>query len=103
MEGPWGTRYCISEALQHHIEGFPEHCAGHHALTPQALRQTAIDQGSWGTAVMLIPSEDALTRPTFVAGEAELADVRSYREAVAELRTKAKGKAHKTEEDGEDA
>ncbi len=44
-----------------------------------------------------------MTRPTFAAGEAELADVYSRRKAVAELRAKANIKARETEEDGEAA
>jgi hypothetical protein len=92
MKGLWRTHHAMSEALQHLVENRPEHAAAHLALCLQAVHQVALDQGDWGNASLLIPSEDPLARPTFGAGERELESIYAYRKALRELKGRFGGR-----------
>ncbi len=53
--------------------------------------------------MLILPTEDPLTKLVFAASEKDLMDVYSYRKVLRELQAKAAGRAHEDEEPGEES
>ena len=93
----------MSEALQHSVEGRPEHAAALLSLGLQSVHQAALDSGDWTSAWMILPCADPLARPTFGGSEQQMADIAQYRKALRELKVKHSAKAAEEELDEEGA
>ena len=103
MKGLWRAYHMMHEALQLSLHGSPEHTQAYLVQASKAIYQTALDQGDWANAVLLVPTPDPLARPDFGGTPQELQKVHQYRKALAELRRPKHLGAAPDEKEEEDA
>jgi hypothetical protein len=98
MHGLYRCHIASAEALQHWLEGRPQHMATYVCLLMQTLHQVALDGGSWDNAVLMLPSPDPLGHPDFGGSQSMMTDVAAYRRGMKELKRQHGGYGRKSEE-----
>lgn len=91
MHGLYRCHVGAAEALQHWLEGRPQHMATYICLLMQAIHQTALDGGSWDNAVLFLPSPDPLGHAEFGGSPGMMTDVAAYRRGMKDLKKKHGG------------
>jgi hypothetical protein len=93
MIGLWRCHYIMAEALEHSINGRPDHSAALLALGMQSIHQCALENGDWTNSWLILPLEDPLARPVFGGSEEAMAEICQYRRALRDLKSKVDGKS----------
>ena len=86
MKGLWRCHAGLAEIIQMLMDGDEEHALAFACQMSKALHQVGLDKGSWDTALLMLPTPDALGEPSFGGEEQELAAIQSYRKAIRELK-----------------
>ena len=87
--GLFRIHYCLSEILELSHRGEKQLSDAYLVQLLKAIHQVSLDDGRWGHAGLLLPSENPLARPEFGGDMSELMDVLSYTKAVRDLKNTA--------------
>jgi len=84
--GLWRVHHGIHEVLDLLcLRGDTQHAVALLVQLGKATHQAALDGGSWGTASLLLPTQDPVSPPRFAGTAQELAAAASYKEGLAAL------------------
>ena len=92
LRGLWRVHYHLSEAFQLGIDAEHLHVLAMITQMLKSLHQCALDDGDWGSAALIIPTENPSGRPEFGGDEHELEQIVSYRKSMRELKLSLSGK-----------
>eukprot|EP00929_Paragymnodinium_shiwhaense_P109643 TRINITY_DN7611_c0_g2_i2.p2 TRINITY_DN7611_c0_g2~~TRINITY_DN7611_c0_g2_i2.p2 ORF type:complete len:428 (-),score=116.78 TRINITY_DN7611_c0_g2_i2:726-1985(-) len=99
MRGLWRTHHMFAEALELMEANKHVHARAYVIQCLKALHQTALDNGDWRHAALIVPTPDPLHRPAFGGDEQELSWIHAYHKSMKEL----KGSHKKDQSDDSDA
>ena len=102
MRGLWRAHAGLQEIIQYLNDGDAEHALAYACQLSKALHQVGLDRGNWDTALLMIPTPDALSEPQFGGEEYELAAIQSYKKAIRELKARQLAGDHSDEDEDED-
>ena len=74
---------CILEQL---LRGEVDQAAAYLTQLVRCVHQVSLDNGSWSTAMHMLPRADPLEQPLFGGAQAELEIISSYQEALKKLK-----------------
>ena len=103
MTGLWRCHFAASHILELIEHRKMEEAGATAVQVLKAIHQTALDGGSWNSAVLLLPWDDPLQKDLFGGDEQEMMAAASWNRGIKDLQLQMASLAHGGGGDGEDA